>query len=310
MSLDESVRRQLVVLARRKRCRDVALRPDRPTEWRPQTVRNPFAELDDYFTEAAAWEFIASKLESGHEVETIVLHSPRDAKGYVLHVELESGHRPLYVKLQLGPARSLGGAFTIHHPGKGERNMDTRRGIKLASVENKSPELACSLCGSSAIKTAFHPHRFHYGSGEKAAEISVEVPSRACRDCGFMFLDAEAEDLKHDAVCRHLGVLTPEEVKRIRMCYGMTRADFAEVSGLGVATLARWENGLLIQTIANDRYVRLISHAENMQRLRSMRSTETAPPSEQSENIAPFPHLQLTDHIRREEEGFQLRRAS
>ena len=160
----------------------------------------------------------------------------------------------------------------------------------MASVENGSPEPSCSLCGSSAIETAIHSHGFHYGSGERTAEISVEVPSRECRDCGFTFLDAEAEELKHDAVCRHLGVLTPGEVRRIRKRYGMDRADFAEVSGLGVATLARWENGLLIQTIASDRYLRLLSHPDNMQRLRSMSSGEDPLPSARSEIIEPFPH--------------------
>ena len=152
--------------------------------------------------------------------------------------------------------------------------MDTRRDNRRASAENKSPELSCALCGSSAIETAFHSHGFHYGSGERAAELSVEVPSRECRDCGFMFLDAEAEELKHAAVCRHLGVLTPQEVRRIRTQYGMTRADFAEVSGLDAGTLAGWENGLFIQTVADDRYVRLLSHTGNMQRLRSVRSGE------------------------------------
>ncbi len=119
MSADESVRRQLVVLARRKRCRDVAFRPDRPTEWRPQTVRNPFAELDDYFTWAAAREFIASKLDSGHEVKSIELQNPGRATGYVLHIELESGRRPLYVKLQLGSGKIIGRSFHDSSSGKG-----------------------------------------------------------------------------------------------------------------------------------------------------------------------------------------------
>ena len=96
--------------------------------------------------------------------------------------------------------------------------METRC---MAPAENKSPELSCALCGSSAIETAFRSHGFHYGSRERTAEFSVEVPSRECWDCGFTFLDAEAEELKHDAVCRHLGVLTPREVRRNRKRYGM-----------------------------------------------------------------------------------------
>ena len=50
----------------------------------------------------------------------------------------------------------------------------------------------------------------------------------------------------------------------------MSRAAFAQVSGLGEASLNRWENGLAIQNHANDRYLRLLAHPEIMSRLRSI----------------------------------------
>ena len=57
------IRHQLVTLARRPRSRITAFRQELPTDWRPGTVNNP--ENDLGFSDAGAWELIASKLEKG-----------------------------------------------------------------------------------------------------------------------------------------------------------------------------------------------------------------------------------------------------
>ena len=111
MSIDASTRRQLALLARRASARVVEFSPDRPIDWRPQSVRDPSATIGTQFTDAAAWELIASRLESGHEVETIVLRKPRGAKGYVMKIDLEPGGVPLYVKVQLGAGKIIGRSF-------------------------------------------------------------------------------------------------------------------------------------------------------------------------------------------------------
>ena len=106
-----SIRRQLVILARRRRGRVTAFSTDRPTDWRPEQVRNPDGVLDTHFTDAAAWEFIASKLEGGHPVETVELRKPAGAKGYVMKIDIEPGSPHLYVKLQLGSGQVIGRSF-------------------------------------------------------------------------------------------------------------------------------------------------------------------------------------------------------
>ena len=74
-------------------------------------VRNPFGALDDYFTDVAAWDLIASKLEEGHEVEAVQLREPPGRTGYVMKIELEAGKPMLYVKLELGSGRIFGRSF-------------------------------------------------------------------------------------------------------------------------------------------------------------------------------------------------------
>ena len=92
MSIDDSTRHQLVVLARRPRSRDTKFSAERPTEWRPHEVRNSTVDLP--FTNSAAWELIASRLEDGHDVKVVTLDNPRGKPGYVMKIRTRTGGSP------------------------------------------------------------------------------------------------------------------------------------------------------------------------------------------------------------------------
>lgn len=117
----------------------------------------------------------------------------------------------------------------------------------------------CGKCGN-LVATAWHRHTFQYGSGPDAVDLNVRLPVRRCDHCDFDYLDDESERIKHEVVCRHLGVLTPREIRGIRKHHGLSRHAFAKVTGIGEASLGRWENGFKVQTLANDRYLRLLAH--------------------------------------------------
>ena len=136
-----------------------------------------------------------------------------------------------------------------------------------ATDDSSFRNLTCPICGADHVNTYHRPDTLKYGSGESAVKLHVELPVRRCDACNFEFLDHEGERVKHEAVCRHLGVLTSTEIRGIRERYGMTRASFAEFTGLGEATLNRWENGVLIQNRANDRYLRLLAMPDIFDRL-------------------------------------------
>ena len=116
MSIDDSIRHQLAILARRSNARVTEFSPSRPTEWRPGEVRNPDGMLDTHFSDAAAWELIASKLEDGHDVETVELQKPPGATGYVMKIDLEPDAPTLYVKLQFGSGQIIGRSFHYSKP--------------------------------------------------------------------------------------------------------------------------------------------------------------------------------------------------
>ena len=64
----------------------------------------------------------------------------------------------------------------------------------------------CDMCGTPGLKTELVRDPFIYGAGDDGVELVVEIPVHTCSSCG-PYTDDQAEDIRHDEVCRHLGVL-------------------------------------------------------------------------------------------------------
>jgi DNA-binding transcriptional regulator YiaG len=120
------------------------------------------------------------------------------------------------------------------------------------------------------------------------------------------FLDDGAEELQTDAVCNHLGVLTPKEILAVRHDAGLTRASFAELTGLGEATLARWETGTLIQSASSDRYLRLLRYPENLSRLKELKEGTRRVVIESPARLAKFNALAGAEHLLSKANKFDL----
>ena len=177
-------------------------------------------------------------------------------------------------------------------------------------LQDVGADISCPLCGADEVTTSWRRHVFEYGSGESAVELAVNVPVRSCASCELEFLDEPAERLKHDAVCEHLGVLSPAEIRQIREDHGMSRVSFAQVTGLGEASLNRWENGLNIQTHANDRYLRLLKHPGIMRQLQALAEPQAPPRPVVAVVGERFRALQVNSVVLREQENFRLRIAA
>jgi putative zinc finger/helix-turn-helix YgiT family protein len=144
-----------------------------------------------------------------------------------------------------------------------------------ANSETKAFQ-ACLRCGSTELDKARRDVEFEYGGREKPFRFKASFPFNTCRRCGFSFLDGDDEELQHEAACRHLGVMTPAEVLDLRTKMGLSQKELAELTGLGVASLSRWERGLLIQNEASDQLLYLLTFPENLERLRQ-RKISNAP---------------------------------
>jgi DNA-binding transcriptional regulator YiaG len=153
----------------------------------------------------------------------------------------------------------------------------------------------CSACGSNAVSTTFVDEQMEYGSGPTPVHIPVRLPVHRCAACELEFTDSTAEGLRHEAICRHLGLLSPGEILAIRARLNMSRQRFAALTRLGVATLARWESGEIIQNAALDAYLRLIAKPEICELLLSGALTDSVahrnPSGRDDESINRFPTL-------------------
>ena len=77
----------------------------------------------------------------------------------------------------------------------------------------------------------------------------------------------------------------------IRKKHGLSRAAFAKITGLGEASLGRWEKGINIQNLGNDRYIRLLEDPRVMQQLREVAMPKESRPLQRKSNVVPFPNL-------------------
>src|SRR4051812_48553382 len=93
-----------------------------------------------------------------------------------------------------------------------------------AKSGESSTQAVCPSCGSTRLQEQLHHEKFTYGEDENAVELGATVPFSICESCGYQFFRSDAEDAKHDAVCAHLGVMSPQEVNAIRNRHQLSRA--------------------------------------------------------------------------------------
>jgi putative zinc finger/helix-turn-helix YgiT family protein len=120
----------------------------------------------------------------------------------------------------------------------------------------------CPNCDSRKVSARRIVDRFDYGVGRETVQLSAEIPAYECADCGLQYSGDEAERLRHEAVCNYLQLLVPARIAEIRSNYGLSRAKFAEISRIGMATLSRWESGETLQNAAMDMYMRLLGRPD------------------------------------------------
>ena len=119
---------------------------------------------------------------------------------------------------------------------------------------------------------------------------------------GCEWTRSDAEDIRHEAVCRHLRRLSPAQVLAAREQSGLSQAEFSRITGFGSASLSRWETGAQIQNVACDRLLRLIvAERGNLYRLKLIAD------SEQTERTR-FKVIEITPALKKKAQAFQLRR--
>jgi putative zinc finger/helix-turn-helix YgiT family protein len=136
---------------------------------------------------------------------------------------------------------------------RGEKDMVQQ--MKIDDFQGGDTE-KCRMCEEGEATRSYAVQEFEYGSGKDAVTLSAHVPVWSCVTCDLQYVDAEGERAQHEAVCRHLGRLTPSEIKVIRISAQLTQREFADKLQCGIASLKRWEAGALVQGRAADAAIR------------------------------------------------------
>jgi putative zinc finger/helix-turn-helix YgiT family protein len=132
----------------------------------------------------------------------------------------------------------------------------------------------CPYCDEGTATLSNRRQEFVYGSGSDAVTLAVNVPVWSCDGCDHQFTDWRAEEIRHDAVCDHLGRLRPGEIRALREAHNLSQEQFATLTGIGIASIKRWEAGNLIQGEGFDRYIRLLRIPLVFKELQSQRIGE------------------------------------
>ncbi len=108
------------------------------------------------------------------------------------------------------------------------------------SAEKEGWGRRCPSCGHQPLVAQRIRDEFAYGpDDERIAVVAEEVPVLACPACDEVLYGPEAAAIRHQAICRALGLLSPAEIKALRERLGPDQEDFARLTGIGVATLSR-----------------------------------------------------------------------
>ena len=125
--------------------------------------------------------------------------------------------------------------------------------------------MKCIKCGHS-----MEPAKARTLNAEVRGEsMDVTVVAPACSHCGRVVLNSKGRRMYNrasaDEYRRRHDLATTSELDQMRRSLGMTWKQFAEYSGIGIATLKRWMGGE-IQSPSLDRLVRLSADLEFVQR--------------------------------------------
>ena len=167
--------------------------------------------------------------------------------------------------------------------------MNEKNNIITFPSKSQSNCVTCAMCGSSKVTTKWLKDSFEYGSGEAKVHLEAEIPVHSCAKCSIEFTDHSADLIQHEAVCRHLGLLSPSEVRAVRM--SMSKAEFSRRTGIGQASLNRWEKGAVLQNVAMDNFLYLLSLNGNFEALQERQDN-----TKSIESVStPFQIIDITD---------------
>ncbi|MGD2154898.1 MAG: type II toxin-antitoxin system MqsA family antitoxin [Gemmatimonadales bacterium] len=125
----------------------------------------------------------------------------------------------------------------------------------------------CAVCGE--LTAALVREEKAVSIGRRSA--IVEDEHLRCDGCGSEYATPEQMERTQQravaAIRGEEGLLTPEEIIRIRRRYGLSQAQLEALLRTGPKTVVRWERGTVFQSAAADTLLRLLDRDPNVARI-------------------------------------------
>ena len=163
----------------------------------------------------------------------------------------------------------------------------------------------CEQCGvHKSVERSVGVRNFPYGAGDDAVTLKASVPVWTCHSCGEAYTDWEAEEVYHEAVCRHLDRPSPRELRAFREANRLSQDGFATLTRFGVASIKRWETGEQIPSASAAQHLQLVMMPGALKKLRARERS--------SRFLAPSPRFRtdIGDASKRDAQRFQLHGSS
>lgn len=127
-----------------------------------------------------------------------------------------------------------------------------------SETKNRPFPWRCPECGKKEVHPAVVQHTSQIRHDGRAYTIELpELRVPRCAACGELVFDNDADQQIALALREHLGLLSAAQIRGNREQLGLSQRKLAEHLGVAVETISRWEGGVLTQTRAMDRYLRL-----------------------------------------------------
>jgi putative zinc finger/helix-turn-helix YgiT family protein len=169
----------------------------------------------------------------------------------------------------------------------------------------------CPECAHGHLVPSTRDEEFDYDLGDETIKVLARaVPIERCDSCGIIASGPAAAKVRHEAVCRAAGLLTPSEIKAIRDRFGWSQQYLADLTAFGIATISRWERGRLLQNRSNNKVLQAIrdcaAFRDYLEGLLAPKTTEQGLAPDSNRLRGRFRNLPDADRQRRRAELFEM----
>jgi putative zinc finger/helix-turn-helix YgiT family protein len=135
---------------------------------------------------------------------------------------------------------------------------EKRKTTDIATSKDKRFPWRCPECGKREVRPATVQHTSEIKHDGRLYTVEVsDLRAPRCSACGELVFDNDVDEQIARALREHLGLLASDQIRKNREALGLSQRLLAEHLGVAVETISRWENGVLTQTRAMDRYLRV-----------------------------------------------------